>query len=72
MSATYEVSFEPLDLGGSNYDSWSAHVLNGIRTIGSFAEQVVVASIHPLHVRVDNIDLSILSLEDLECWQLNA
>jgi hypothetical protein len=63
MSTTYKVSFEPLTLGGSNYDSWSTHVLNGIRTF---------ASILPPHTRVDNIDLSGLSIEELECWQLNA
>jgi hypothetical protein len=38
MSTTYDVSFEPLALGGSNYVSWSAHVLNGIRTIGPLVE----------------------------------
>jgi hypothetical protein len=72
MSITYEVSFEPLRLGGSNYDSWSAHVLNKIRTFGPHAEQVVVASILPPCTRVDNFDLSNLSREELECWQLNA
>jgi hypothetical protein len=72
MSTTCEVSFEPLTLGGSNYDSWSAHVLNGIRTFGPHAEQIVVASILPPHTRVDNIDLSGLSIEELEYWQLNA
>jgi hypothetical protein len=72
MSTTYEVSFEPLTLGGSNYDSWSAHVLNEIRTFGPHAEQVVVASILPPLTRVDNFDLSNLSIEELECWQLNA
>jgi hypothetical protein len=72
MSTTYEVSFEPLTLGGLNFDSWSAHVLNGIRTFGPHAEQVVVASILPPRTRVDNFDLSGLSIEELECWQLNA
>jgi hypothetical protein len=72
MSTTYEVSFEPLTLGGSNFDSWSAHVLNEIRTFGPHAEQVVVANIlHPC-TRIDNFDLSDLSREELECWQLNA
>jgi hypothetical protein len=47
MSTTYVVSFEPLTLGGSIYDSWSTHVLNEIRTFGPHAEQVVVASILP-------------------------
>jgi hypothetical protein len=72
MSTTYEVSFEPLTLGGSNFDSWSAHVLNEIRTFGPHAEQVVVASILCPCTRVDNFDLSNLSREELECWQLNA
>jgi hypothetical protein len=72
MSTTYEVSFEPLTLGGSNFDSWSAHVLNEIRTFSPHAEQVVVASILCPCTRVDNFDLSNLSREELECWQLNA
>jgi hypothetical protein len=72
MSTTYEVSFEPLTLVGSNFDSWSAHVLNEIRTFGPHAEQVVVASILPPCTRVDNFDLSNLSREEVECWQLNA
>jgi hypothetical protein len=72
MSTTYEVSFESLTLGSSNYDSWSTHVLNRIRTFGPHAEQVVVASILHPHTRVDNIDLSGLSIEELECWQLNS
>jgi hypothetical protein len=72
MSTTSEVSFEPLTLGGFNFDSWSAHVLNKIRTFGPHAEQVVVASILPPCTRVDNFDLSNLSREELECWQLNA
>jgi hypothetical protein len=72
MSTTYEVSFEPLTLGGSNFDSWLDHVLNGIRTFGPHAEQVVVTSILPPCARVDNLDLSDLSRVELECWQLNA
>jgi hypothetical protein len=72
MSTTYEVSFEPLTLGGSNFDSWSAHVLNGIRTLGPHAEQIVVASILPSCTRANNFDLSNLSREELECLQLNA
>jgi hypothetical protein len=72
MSTAYEVYFEPLTLGGSNYESWSTHVLNGIRTFGPHAEQVVVASILPPHTSLDNIDLSGLSIEELEYWQLNA
>jgi hypothetical protein len=57
MLTTYEVSFEPLSLGGSNSDSWSAHVLNEIRTFGQHVEQIVVASILPPCTRVDNFDL---------------
>jgi hypothetical protein len=72
MSTTSEVSFEPLTIGGSNFDSWSAHVLNKIRTFGPHAEQVVVASILPPCTRVDNFDLSNLSREELECWKLNT
>jgi hypothetical protein len=72
MSTTYAVCFEPLTLGGSNFDSWSAHVLNGIRTFGPHAEQVVVASILPPCTRVDNFNVLDLSREELECWQLNA
>jgi hypothetical protein len=72
MSTTNEVSFEPLTLGGSNFDSWSAHVLSEIRTFGPHAEQVVVASILSPCTRVDNFDLSDLSRKELECWQLNA
>jgi hypothetical protein len=72
ISTTCEVYFEPLTLGRSNYDSLSDHVLNGIRTFGPHAKQVVVASILPPHTRVDNIDLSGLSIEELEYWQLNT
>jgi hypothetical protein len=72
MSTTYEVSFEPLTLGGSNFDSWSAHVLYEIKTCGPHAEQVAVASILPPCTRVDNFDLAGLSRAELECWQLDA
>jgi hypothetical protein len=34
MSTTREVPFEALVLDGSNYVSWSIHVLNCIRTMG--------------------------------------
>jgi hypothetical protein len=37
-----------------------------------FAEKVVVASFLTSHLRVDNIDLSKLSLMDLERWQHNS
>ena len=72
MSATREVLFEPLALDSSNYASWSTYVLNEIRTMGPHAEKFVVASILPPHLRVDNINLSTLSLEDLEYWQGNS
>ena len=72
MSTTCEVSLGPLAIDGSNYSSWSAHVLNEIRTMGPNHELFVVASILPPHLRVDNIDLSTLSLEDLEYWQCNS
>ena len=72
MSTTCEVPFEPLALDGSNYASWSAHVLNVFRTISPLAEQVVVVSILPPHLNVDKVDLSTLSQKELECWQLNA
>ena len=72
MSTTCEVPLGPLALDGSNYASWSAHVLNEIRTMGPNHELFVVASILPPHLRVDNIDLSTLSLKDLEYWQHNS
>ena len=72
MSTTREVPFEPLALDGSNYASWSIHVLNCIRTMGPLAEKIVVASILPSHLRETKIDLSKSSLEDLECWQCNS
>ena len=34
--------------------------------------KVLVASILPSHLNVDKVDLSTLSHEELECWQLNA
>ena len=46
MSTSCEVKFERLVSKGSNYSSWSAHVLNVLRTCGPF-ERVVVASILP-------------------------
>jgi hypothetical protein len=47
MSTSCEVSFEPLRFDGSNYDSWSAHVLHVLHNWGSPFEQVVEASILP-------------------------
>jgi hypothetical protein len=72
LSTTREVPFESLTLDGSNYASWSIHVLNVIRTMGQHAEKVVVASILPSHLKENNIDLLKSSLEDLECWQCNS
>ena len=63
MSTTCEVPFEPLSLDGSNYSSWSAHVLNVLRTMGSSFEQVVDESILP-----DDFDnLFKLSNEEMKC-----
>ena len=47
MSISYEEFVEPLVSNGSNYASWSIHVLNHLRTLGPHAERVVVASILP-------------------------
>jgi hypothetical protein len=58
MSTTHEVPFEPLALDGSNYASWSIHVLSCIRTIGPLAEKIIVSSILPPHLREIKIDLS--------------
>jgi hypothetical protein len=58
MLTIREVPFEPLALDGSNYASWSIHVLNCIRTIGPLAEKNVVASILPPHLREIKIELT--------------
>ena len=47
MSTTCEVPFEPLSLDGSNYSSWSAHILNVLRTMGHSFERIVQSSILP-------------------------
>ena len=39
---------EPLKVDGSNYDFWSAHVLNALRTTSPHAEQILVGGIFPL------------------------
>ena len=57
MSTQCEVPFEPLRCNGSNYPSWSAHVLNVLRTMGPSFERVVKASVLPNDVD----DLSKLS-----------
>jgi hypothetical protein len=64
MSTSCEVSFEPLRFDGSNYDSWSAHVLHVLHTWGSPFEQVVEASILPEDF--DSEDTSNLSKEEKE------
>ena len=60
MSILCEVRFEPLQCDGSNYYSWSAHVLNALRALGPSYEQVVEMSILPK----DFDNLSKLSNED--------
>jgi hypothetical protein len=47
MSTTCEVSFEPLRFDGSNYSSWSAHVVHVLNTWGPLFERVAIASILP-------------------------
>jgi hypothetical protein len=64
MSNSCEVSFEPLRFDGSNYDSWSAHVLHVLHIWGSPFERVVEDSILPEDF--DSDDTSNLSKEDKE------
>jgi len=47
MSTNCEVPFEPLSLDGSNYSSWSAHILNVLRTMGPSFERAIKISILP-------------------------
>ena len=62
MSTTCEVLFEPLSLDGSNYSSWSAHILNVFSAMGHSFEQIVESSILP-----DDFDnLLELSIEELK------
>ena len=63
MSTTCEVPFELLSLDGSNYSSWSAHILNVLRTMGPSFEQIVEESILPN----DFDNLFKLSNEDMKC-----
>ena len=70
MSTSYEVPYEPLVSDGSNYASWSIHVLNHLHTLGSLAERVLVASILPPNFSWDKIDWKNQSVMD--CMQLNA
>ena len=67
MSTPREVPFEPLRCNGSNYPSWSAHVLNVLRTMGPSFERVVKTSVLPKDVD----DLSKLSTEEKECLSCN-
>ena len=67
MSTLCEVSFEPLQCDGSNYYSWSAHILNSLRTLGPSYEQVVETSI----LTKDFDNLSKLSNEEKECLFCN-
>jgi len=67
MSTPYEVPFEPLRCDGSNYPSWSAHVLHILRTMGPSFERVVKTSVLPKDVD----DLSKLSTEEKECLSCN-
>ena len=62
MSTTCEVLFKPLSIDGSNYSSWSAHILNVLRTMGLSFERIVESSILP-----DDYDnLFKLSIEELK------
>jgi hypothetical protein len=70
MSTSYEVPFEPLVSDGSNYASWSIHVLNHLHTLGSLAERVVVASILPPNFSWDKIDWK--NQKVMDCMQLNV
>ena len=63
MSTTCEVPSEPLSLDGSNYSSWSAHILNVLRTMGPSFEQIVEESILPN----DYDNLFKLSNEEMKC-----
>ena len=67
MSTLYEVLFEPLGMDGSNYSSWSAHVLNALRTMGPSFERAIKTSTIPN----DFDDLSKLSNEEKECLFCN-
>ena len=64
MSTLCEVSFEPLQCDGSNYYSWSAHVLNTLRTLGPSYEWIVESSILPK----DFDNLAKLSNKEKEYW----
>ena len=63
MLTTCEVLFEPLSLDGSNYSSWSAHVLNVLRTMGPSFQQIVEENILP----IDFDNLFKLPNEEMKC-----
>ena len=67
MSTLCEVPFEPLIMDGSNYSSWSAHVLNALRTMGPSFERAVKTSTIPNGFD----DLSKLSNEEKVCLFCN-
>ena len=72
MSTTREVSFEPLALDGSNFDSWSLNLLNEIRTFSPHAERIMYASIMPFDSDDFNFDMSKLTHEELQCTHVNS
>ena len=72
MSTPNEVLLEPLVSDGSNYASWSAHILNVLRTMGQHVERILVASILPPKFDIDHIDWKNITQEELECLQLNS
>jgi hypothetical protein len=67
MSTSEDVSLELLLLGGSNYTSWSASVLDIFRAMGTHIEQIVDVIISP-----PSDDLAILSKEEVKFLQNNA
>uniref|UniRef100_K3Y320 DUF4219 domain-containing protein n=1 Tax=Setaria italica TaxID=4555 RepID=K3Y320_SETIT len=69
MLIPFEVTFdfEPLACDGSNYNSWSAHVLDIFRAMGSQIEQVV-----DVRICSPNLQYSKLTIEERKCSQLNS
>jgi hypothetical protein len=57
---------------GSNYASWSDHVLNAFRIIGPNIERIFVASILPPKFDIDHIDWANITQEELDCTQLTT
>ncbi|RLM85484.1 hypothetical protein C2845_PM04G11540 [Panicum miliaceum] len=72
MSTPNEVFFEPLVSNGSNYASWSTHVLNAFRTMGPNVERILVVSILPPKFDINLINWTNITQEKLDCTQLNA